>query len=278
MQDQTASRTALGTAYLRAAHQILDSKPLLFPDPIAMTLLGPNAADNIQTAIARHQGPYKRALRSHVCLRARFAEDKLAVAQGATCYVLVGAGFDTFALRQPEWARRLRIVEVDHPATQAAKRDAIAAAGLPLPENLSFAAADFTRETLGDILARQKIEAEDHVYFSWLGVSMYLEEGVIDATLSAMACAANLSEVCLTFKQPPDDTVPGESKMAEFVAGLGESFVSFFTADQMAAKLRQHEFTTQDFLTPDNARDAYYTPLRTNLPAPRHTTICHART
>jgi methyltransferase (TIGR00027 family) len=276
MHDQTASRTALGTAFARAAHQLIDPTPLLFADPTALPLLGPNAAESIQAMIDRHQSPYGRGLRSHVCLRARFAEDRLAeaVRQGAKWYVLVGAGFDTFALRQPDWARGLRIVEVDHPATQAAKRDMIEAAGFDIPDNLSFAAADFTRESLGDVLARHGIE--DAAYFSWLGVTMYLDEAAIDASLAAMASAGVRSSLTLTFKQPDNGSIPGDAKIAEFVASLGEAFVSFFTPEQMAAKLAQHGFVTQQFLTPEKARADYFTPPRGGIPTPRDTSIVYA--
>ncbi|MGA3116055.1 MAG: hypothetical protein ABSF90_16660 [Syntrophobacteraceae bacterium] len=57
MQDQTASKTALGTAYTRAAHQLLDDKPLLLSDPVALPLLGAHAAKIIRGALALHQSP-----------------------------------------------------------------------------------------------------------------------------------------------------------------------------------------------------------------------------
>jgi methyltransferase (TIGR00027 family) len=274
MLDQTASRTALGTAFIRAAHQIFDAPPLLFPDPMALPILGPDAAATIAAFKDRHQSRFGRGLRSHVCLRARFAEDKLAAAAGTKWYVLVGAGFDTFALRQQ--APHLRIIEVDHPATQAAKRDAIAAARLAVPDNLTFAPADFTRETLGDVLGRQAIGRDEAVYFSWLGVSMYLEESAVDDCLRAMAGAADRVGVCLTFKQPSDPANPWESDMAAFVANLGEKFISVFTPDEMAEKLARHGFAHHEFLTADSAREAYYMPPRADLPAPRHTTIVYA--
>src|ERR1017187_1145531 len=140
MQDQTASKTALATAYIRAAHQLLDTQPLLLSDPVALRLLGPKAADTIRESLSRHQSPEGKALRAHVVLRSRFTEDRLekAVARGVTRYILIGAGFDTFALRQPSWARALKIVELDHPATQSAKRDRIAKEGLLEPTNLVF--------------------------------------------------------------------------------------------------------------------------------------------
>ncbi|MDR3526537.1 MAG: class I SAM-dependent methyltransferase [Rhizomicrobium sp.] len=174
MQDRQASRTALGVAYIRAAHQLLDRQPLLFPDPIALKLLGPDASDAIHGMIERHQNPYGKGLRSHVCLRSRYAEDKLAdeVRAGARWYVMVGAGFDTFAYRQPAWAAPLNIVEIDHPATQQAKRQMLAAAKMALPDNLAFASVDFTTEDLAHVLGRLGIPATDRVVFSWLGVTM----------------------------------------------------------------------------------------------------------
>lgn len=275
MLEDQASKTALGVAYIRAAHQVLDTAPLLFEDLVALPLLGRSAQANVRATLERHQSPYGRGLRSHVCLRSRFAEDRLRAA-GADRYVLVGAGFDTFALRQPDWARGLRILEVDHPATQSAKREMIAAAGFTLPENLAFAAADFSRESLADILGRQGIRAEETVFFSWLGVTMYLAEAAIDASLAAMAAVSDHAGVALTFKQPDDG--PGDKAMADFVAALGEAFVSFFTPDEMAAKLSAHGFLQQEFLTPERARADYFTPPRGDLPAPRRSGIVYATT
>lgn len=275
MLEQEASKTALGVAYIRAAHQILDTPPLLFEDPVALKLLGPGAEATIRAAAARYQSPYGRGLRSHVCLRSRFTEDRLK-ATGANRYVVVGAGFDTFALRQPEWAKGLRILEVDHPATQAAKQEMMARAGFERPENLALAPCDFTRETLADILGREKIAADEKVFFSWLGVTMYLTEAAIDASLQAMAAVAAVAAVSLTFKQR--DAHPGDQALSDIVTGLGEAFVSFFTPDEMAAKLTAHGFTQQDFLTPARATAEYFTPPRPGLPAPRRSGIVSAAT
>ncbi len=280
MQEHQASRTALGVAYVRAAHQLLDRQPLLFPDPVALRLLGPDTADAIHGMIDRHQNPYGRGLRSHVCLRSRFAEDRLAeeVRAGARWYVLVGAGFDTFAYRQPAWAKALRIVEVDHPATQQAKRQMLAAAELVPPENLTFASVDFRTESLAAVLARLAIPPEDSVVFSWLGVTMYLSEDAIANSLEAMAAVSRRASVTLTFRQPPDPAIPSEKKIDDMVAALGEPFVTSFTPEAVAATLRERGFGAADFLTPEKAAERYYTPPREDLPAPRRTTIVHAKT
>ncbi len=276
MIENAASRTALGVAYMRAAHQLLDGEPRLFPDPIALPLLGPDAAERIRDSLDRHQTPFWRGMRSHVCLRSRFAEDKLAEAQGTNWYVLVGAGYDTFAFRQPDWARRVRIVEVDHPATQAAKQEMLRVAGIETPENLTFVAADFTCETLLDMLDPLQIAPDDSVYFSWLGVTMYLEPAAVDATLAAMAATARNVRICLSFKQPTNESISQDVRFAEAVASIGEPFLSLFTPEEMADKLAAHGFRAQEFLTADIARSRYFTPPRRGIPAPHHTTIVWA--
>lgn len=280
MQDHQASRTALGVAYIRAAHQILDRQPLLFPDPLALRLLGADAADAIHGMIERHQNPYGRGLRSHVCLRSRVAEDYLfeQAMAGARWYILLGAGLDTFAYRQPSWAQALRIVEIDHPASQAAKRGMLEAADIAPPDNLTFAPVDFSRDALGDVLGRLGIAPSDSVVFSWLGVTMYLTEETIGRTLDAMAKASSRVSVALTFRQPPDPSHPGEKQIDDMVAALGEPFTSTFTPEAMGQLLQQRGFRHIHFLTPEKAAELYYTTPQDGLPPPRRTTIVCAST
>ena len=205
MSDRKPTGTALAVAYMRAAHQILDSKPLLLEDAFAVQLLGKGAAQRICEASERYQTPVARALRSHIVLRSRYAEDQLlmAVQRGVSQYVVVGAGYDTFSLRQPEWASSLAIVEVDHPATQSLKRSRIADAGWRVPENVQFADVDFERETLEEGLRRNGVSTAQQTFFSWLGVTVYLTEAAIDETLRSMASFPAGSQVVLTFSQPP---------------------------------------------------------------------------
>jgi methyltransferase (TIGR00027 family) len=269
------SRTALAAAYMRAAHQLLDARPLLLEDPVAVQLLGPEAARSITEAPESHQTPLARALRAHVALRSRYAEDQLraAVEGGATTYVLVGAGFDTFALRQPPWAGGLRIVEVDHPATQALKRARIQDAGLDLPANVHFAGLDFERETLAEGLRRHGLATEARTFFSWLGVTMYLTEPAIDANLRAMAAFPQGSQTVLTFSQPPDPDSQGSldiaSQIAERVASVGEPFLSRFEPEAMTTKLLAAGFTQVDLLSREEALKLYFRDGHRDLAPPR---------
>jgi hypothetical protein len=122
---------------------LLETQPRILDDPSILTLLGPVALQRIKDRADHYRTPEMAALRAHVVLRSRFAEDRLAAAvlRGITQYVILGAGFDTFVLRQPSWAQALKIFEVDHLGTQAMKRSHLTAAGLAMPKNAAFAEA-----------------------------------------------------------------------------------------------------------------------------------------
>src|SRR5882672_4895598 len=144
MQQGKASRTADRVAERRAAHQVRD-RPLVLDDPIALRVIDPEVARALREHPPQREmsmvGPY---LRAFFVMRSRFAEDELAAAvgRGVRQYVVLGAGFDTFAYRNP--FLELRVFEVDHPDTQAVKRQRLADAGIALPETLSFLSADLS--------------------------------------------------------------------------------------------------------------------------------------
>ena len=275
MSDRHVSRTALGTAYMRAAHQLLDAPPRILEDPVAAPLLGADAARRITHDAQSYRTPARRGLRAHVVLRSRFAEDRLcaAVARGVTQYVILGAGFDTFALRQPGWARALKIFEVDHEGTQREKRARLAAAGLATSANVVFASVDFERESLGDGLRRHHISLEEPTFFSWLGVTMYLEEAAIDAVLHSVAAFPTGSELVLTFALPPGDA---PSPFDERAATLNEPWVACFTPDAIAAKLHAAGFSAVTFLTPAEAEARYFRDRPADLPVPARANIVSA--
>jgi len=276
VQDQIASRTALGAAYLRAAHQILDAKPLILNDPVILILLGPDAEERIQDAAGRYMAPEAKALRSHVVLRSRYTEDrlKLSIERGVSQYIIVGAGFDTFAVRQPAWAVNLRIIEVDHPDTQHLKRTKISDAGIPVPSNVVFANINFENESLEEGLIRNGISSNEPTFFSWLGVTMYLTESAIDSTLKCMAKYPSGSEAVITFRQQPS-AQSSASQLADFVSEAGEPWVSYFTPEDFKAKLLEAGFGKVEFLT--SALSAQYFHIRENsLPNPKRISIVSA--
>lgn len=272
MSQRNASCTALATAQMRAAHQLLDPPPRILDDPAAIAVLGPGAEQRIRESAQRAQTPESRALRAHMVLRSRFAEDRLAAAvnRGVTQYVILGAGFDTFAVRQPAWAQSLRILEVDHAGTQELKRSHLAAAGLTVPSNAGFATIDFERESLRDGLLRHAIAPAARTFFSWLGVTMYLREDAVDAVLRSVAEFPAGSEIVLTFASASDTP----RAVAERAAEAGEPWLSFFEPVQMQDKLRAAGFESVELLTPAAAESRYFRHV--SLPVPQRTTIVAA--
>lgn len=190
MHQEAPSWSAVMVALQRAAHQTLDQPPL-FADPFAACILPPMARGILETNPDRiGRSWYSSYLRAALAARSRIAEDALAdaVARGVTQYVVLGAGLDTFALRNPHPA--LRVFEVDHPNTQAFKRQRLQDEGLKPAGSLTFVPVDFERQDLTVELLTAGLDPTKSTFFSWLGVTPYLELPAIDATLRSVASLA----------------------------------------------------------------------------------------
>src|SRR5271168_1087136 len=172
MQEGKFSRTARRVAIRRAAHQLLDH-PRVLDDPLALRIIGLEAAEELRTNPKEHHA-FARAFRAFMAARSRYAEDELAraVAHGVRQYVVLGAGLDTFAYRNPHAG--LRVFEVDHPATQAWKREQLQAGEIAIPASLTFVPIDFERQTLAAGLDQAGFDTRAAAFFSWLGVTPYL--------------------------------------------------------------------------------------------------------
>jgi methyltransferase (TIGR00027 family) len=237
MDEAVPSRTALRVALRRAAHQIYDS-PLVFKDPLAVSILGDRYADELRRTPVRADRPYSVALRAHMVARSRYAEDnlRLAVAAGVRQYVLLGAGLDTFAYRNP-WPE-LRVFEVDHPATQQWKRELLSESRIVVPENLTYVAVDFERQSLAERLAQSGFERSAPAFFAWLGVVPYLTLAAFRGTVEFITSQAASSGVTLDYGQPRS-ALPlleqlAHDSLASRVQMAGEPFQLFFTPEEMA--------------------------------------------
>ena len=250
MDAGTPSRTAMATALMRALHSRADPLPLL-DDPWGETLLEPARAQFAERMAQMHPGADVDAqLRAgpaypNVIVRARFCEDALkdAVARGVGQYVIVGAGFDSFALRRPDWSRDLTIVEVDHPATQSYKRERLRDCGIAEPAGATYVAADLGVEPLGSALARSPFRAGEPAFFAWLGVTMYLTREANLATFREIArVGGQSSELAFTYahiKRFDEATTatPRYERMREMVRSIGEPFVSGFDPAALPGEL-----------------------------------------
>jgi methyltransferase (TIGR00027 family) len=275
-----ASRTAIGVAALRAAHQIFDAEPRILEDPIAERLLDDDTRERMRAHPERLATPLVAVLRTHVVVRSRFAEDRLAeaVATGVRQYILLGAGLDTFAYRQPAWASALRIVEVDQPASQADKQARLARAGIRVPDNVTFAPIDFETTPLADGLAAAGVQLGVPTFVAWLGVMMYLTREASEAVFRVVRGLPPSSEIVFTFSPAPDEATGGQgSRLAGYVAELGEPFRMHISPDELVAWLRALGFARVDLLTPEAIETRYLAGRTDGLRVSRRTTIASAR-
>jgi len=227
----------------RAAHQVLDRGSIL-DDPFAMKILREDEKDVLQFANAHPLASIGRLI---TAARSRIAEDALAraVERGTRQIVILGAGLDTFALRNPHGAREVRIYEVDYPATQAGKRERLTEAQIAAPAWLVFVAVDFERDDLGEKLAAAGFQQNSPAFFTWLGVVPYLTPEAVGRTLDYMSSIQN-AEVVFDYLEPPEASSEElrqlEKERAEQLKKIGERSVSRFEPAGMAAILRSRGF------------------------------------
>lgn len=199
-----------------------------------------------------------------VLARARYIEDTLfaAVSRGIDQYVMVGAGLDTFAFRRPDLGDRLRVFEIDHPATQAFKRERMTSAGLVPPANLHFASANLERESVASALARVPYDHEMPAFFAWPGGTMYLTREAIFGTLrSIVSVAAPGSE--LVFDYVTADLFKPEAServklTQQIVRSLGEPWISGFEPSTLGSELSTVGIRLIENLSPDEIQTRYF--------------------
>ncbi|HTO73309.1 MAG TPA: class I SAM-dependent methyltransferase [Gemmatimonadales bacterium] len=253
MRESGPSRTAIGVAIHRAAHQTLDHPPV-FVDPFAERVLGSKARAKMESGKIE-KTIFASMLRAFLAIRSRVAEDTLAEAMqaGVRQYVVLGAGLDTFGLRNADPS--LQVFEVDHPNTQTWKRQRIEEEGLPVRATLHFVTVDFTRQEIETELLKAGLDPAKPTFFSWLGVVQYLEPAAIRATLAKAAKLSGPSGgIVFDFLTPP-----GRWQLlvrlilwsrGRRVARLGEPFKPPVPQEEMRRWLVEAGFDQVELLTP----------------------------
>jgi len=263
VNESVASMTALVTSLMRALHTRSDPRPLL-NDPWGGRLVPKPAIDAIrgrflaaldgearERALAAPEAFLDERLRSSpayatVITRSRFTEDALqaAIANGTRQYVLIGAGFDSYALRQVDASAGVDVYEIDHPATQSLKRQRLLDCGVDIPASLHFIPADLSNEDLGTALSRTSFRPREPAFFAWLGVTMYLTREANMASLNAIARrGAPGSELVFTYLDHKVFGAAGSrsetfAQLRSAVARAGEPFLSGFDPKAIEGDLR----------------------------------------
>ena len=259
MTGEAPSLTAQRVAMRRAAHQLFDD-PRVFEDPLAIPILGEEPAARLR--YGDHETGGSRHIRAFMAARSRYAEDELtaAIARGATQYVVLGAGLDTYAYRNAH--SRLRVFEVDHPATQSWKRRQLESAGIAIPSSLTFVPTDFEDQSLGSVLESSGFQNGEISFFSWLGVTPYLTAEAAMATLAFIGSLPAGSGVVFDYavERSSLDSVEqlAMDALASRVARAGEPFRLFLDPRALNRMLRAAGFHEIEDLGPSDIDERYF--------------------
>lgn len=295
MEKGSHSKTAIGGAFVRAYHFAHDDEKI-FADPLAHLLVTPaereafetlyiGALANLNPELAASSSDRTilvgHAIRASVSgavflARARYIEDKLAEATRRSLrqYVVIGAGLDTFAFRQPA-GTRVQVFELDHPDTQALKQERLARAGFVTPAHLHFVAADLERESVATALVRARFDASVPALFAWPGVTMYLTRDAITSTLrSVRSIAIAGSELIFDYLEAdafrPDRVSDRVRLMMDGVRSIGEPMLSGFEPESLRSELVSLGFQLIEDLGPAELQDRYFTNRSDGFRAPDH--------
>jgi methyltransferase (TIGR00027 family) len=283
MEPNQAGVTALITAYSRAYHATHDA-PLLFNDFLAdrlfteqertffdmqlstlLALIDPDIAAKNPDQVSALALVMQLQTGPITLSRSRYCEDELekSIQEGVIQYVIMGAGFDTFAFRRPDLADRVQVFEVDHPFTQGMKQQRISAAYLPLPGHLHLVAVDFSKDDLMDSLIASGFDPAKKSFFSWLGVTYYLSIQSIAETLTALSTKAAPRSLIVFDYIDADGFIPEKASravqvMQTIARQAGEPMLTCFDPLELGKFLQKFGMLMVENLSPIEIEARYF--------------------
>lgn len=283
MYENKASLTACISAFSRAYHA-MNASPKIFDDFLAVQLLTEEEFTGLSKNLVRalpffapeevDHCPDEHSALSVVMRvqstpitisRARYTEDSLeaAVKYGVQQYVILGAGLDTFVFRKPEWAHKLSVFELDHPATQELKQKRLNELDWSIPDHLHLIPVDFNQQSLNLALEQSSYDPQKLSFFSWLGVSYYLQREVVMSTLRSFAELAPAgSSIVFDYLDTdafiPEKTAVRVKRMQAAVQMSGESMITGFDPSTLASDLFEIGLRLDENLSPSDIQERYF--------------------
>ena len=297
--ENKSSITALMSAFGRAFHAENEEHPV-FRDHLAKDLMSSEEYSAVEGYIlggakffepdadtTEFQGKelIRKIVNYHIApsplCRAAFTEQALknAAVAGAGQYVILGAGMDTFAFREKDFTAKHRVYEVDHPLTQADKKERIARAGWETPENLIFVPIDFTSDSLSGRLTDHGFDSSVKTFFSWLGVTYYLSAEAIGKTLSEIAKISADGSI-LSFDYPDENFFTATERRVQNTVMMakagGEPMKSAFSRTELEELLKEHGFSVLELFTPQDIQKNIIDAAGAEMKAFEHVNYCLA--
>jgi methyltransferase (TIGR00027 family) len=288
VKSKQRSFTAEATAAMRAAHFVY-YQPVVFKDPYALQLTSPTLRRACQNRfigwLLRRQyiSESLRPITAQVVARARYAEEKLAqaVSKGISQYIIIGAGFDSFCLRRPDFSAGLQIYEIDHPATQQIKQKRLMAILDFSPKGVEFLAADLEKGTIAEALSASSFLKDERAFFSWLGTVPYLSEETVFKVLQGLAAfAARGSEIVFDYLIPTSMWAPEERptlvRIMLIIERRGESVRSFFEPEAFPEDVSRLGYHIFENISPSDQNIKYFSDRADGLVTHSAAYLLHA--
>lgn len=277
---ENKSMTALISAFSRAYHSE-NNKTKIFDDSIARLLLSDEEyiqiSKNMANGISFFNPDFKESsemslrwivdnyLSPPQLARSAFAENSLktAVSIGATQYIILGAGYDTFAYRQPDWSNKLQIFEIDHPSTANDKKIRLENANIAVSNNVHFISNDFTKNSLNISLTQNNMFDKNKLTFcSILGVLYYLSKETFENLLFELSLVLQDGS-SIVFDYPDEDNYTEKAgerakKQALLANAAGEKMLASYSYEELELTLSKHGFLIYEHLTPSEMTNQYF--------------------
>ena len=266
MIEGSPSQTALMVAAFRAHHFLNATEPKILRDQTALALTGLGGAEEITAYMEKLTAGFAalsnqdiaslfvRNMVDSVCMRSRLVEERIlsALERGLQQVVILGAGLDSTAYRCTQELTQIQVFEVDHPSTQAWKRQCLEVNGIEIPRNLQFVGFDFEQQTLDQALVAGGVSRDRITLFSWLGVIMYLSDEAVRSGLTHLGSYAPGSELIVDFVMPDNgddnEVVPNSiENLSRMVSQMGEPFKSQHSAEDLDQLLAQAGFQNRHY-------------------------------
>jgi methyltransferase (TIGR00027 family) len=259
-------------ALIRALEQAQPSSLRIIDDPYAAKFLvnpvfrfiaGSPLLSRLLLRLMSYWAPGGQEL---LTIRPRLVDDLASqLAQsGLKQIVILGAGFDTMAMRIKDYLRGVTVFEVDHPATQVVKRAAMGRIGEPA--NIRFVEVDFERDDFAEKLSEAGFDPANQSLIVWVGVSYYLTARAVARTLEQIATLSRTgTKLVWDYLQAEviDGTTQNHDALdkARRAAQLGEPWLFGLKTDQVKHYLAQFGFELGRDYEPGELR-ARYCPRR----------------
>lgn len=274
------SMTALVSAFSRAYHS-LNNEVTIFNDSIARQLLtdeeyyqiSKSMSDGINFFNPNFTGNSQEALRWVVdnqlspspLARSAFAEKSLerAVKIGARQYLIFGAGYDTFAYRQPSWANALEIFEIDHPATAYDKQMRLKNAKCVIPGNVHYIEADFTEDSWHEKLLNHKtFDCNKISCGTILGVAYYLSKQTFETLISVISSILPKGS-SIIFDYPDENSYTEKAgqrakKQSMLAGAANEKMLASYSYIEIEKLLSAYDFLIYEHLNPQKMTEEYF--------------------